>query len=177
MPTVCCKTSSLSFKTGMLSIENILEDCDDVSFRESFVRIGVFLSNKIFPFLTDDCTYVTHSFLWNNVEPIILICHLVLSGNSCEAEGTEVKGFNAITEGEGPWLYVLSQIFRICQNPHLIHPTTGVANITVTLPHLIHPTPGVANITVSLPHLIHPTHGVANITVTLKPDLDHLFIN
>jgi hypothetical protein len=31
----------------MLSIEKILEDCDDVSFRESFVRIGVFLSNKI----------------------------------------------------------------------------------------------------------------------------------
>jgi hypothetical protein len=45
--------------------------------------------------------------------------------------GTEVKCFNA--GGEGPRLYAILQIFRVLQNPHLIHATPRVANVTVTL--------------------------------------------
>jgi hypothetical protein len=41
--------------------------------------------------------------------------------------------FNAIAGGEGPRLYVLEQIFRVLQNPHLIHTTPRVAGVTVTL--------------------------------------------
>ena len=41
--------------------------------------------------------------------------------------------FNAIAGGEGPRLYVLEQIFRVLQNPHLIHTTPRVASVTVTL--------------------------------------------
>jgi hypothetical protein len=47
--------------------------------------------------------------------------------------GTEVKCFNAIAGGEGPRLYAFLQIFRVLQNPHLIHTTLRVASVTVTL--------------------------------------------
>jgi hypothetical protein len=38
---------------------------------------------------------------------------------------------NVIAGGEGPILYVLYQIFRVLQNPHLIH-TTSLGNRTYT---------------------------------------------
>jgi hypothetical protein len=47
--------------------------------------------------------------------------------------GTEVKCFNVIAGGEGPRLYAFLQIFRVLQNPHLIHTTPRVASVTVTL--------------------------------------------
>jgi hypothetical protein len=53
--------------------------------------------------------------------------------NSCVG-GTEVKCFNAIVQGEGSRLYVFYHIFRVFQNPHLIHTTPRVASVTVTLP-------------------------------------------
>ena len=52
--------------------------------------------------------------------------------HSC-LEGREVKCLNANAGGEGPRLYVLYQIFRVLQNPHLIHTTPRVASVTVTL--------------------------------------------
>ena len=53
-------------------------------------------------------------------------------GNSCEA-GRKVKCVNANTWGEARWLYVLWDIFRIFENPHLIHNLPLVAHITLTL--------------------------------------------
>ena len=47
--------------------------------------------------------------------------------------GTEVKCFNAIAGGEGPRLYAFLQIFRVLQNPHLIHTTPRVCSVTVIL--------------------------------------------
>jgi hypothetical protein len=54
--------------------------------------------------------------------------------NSC-VKGREVKCCNAIEGGEGSTcrLYVLLQIFRVLQNPHLIHTTPRVASVTETL--------------------------------------------
>ena len=52
--------------------------------------------------------------------------------NSC-VESREVKCFNVIAGGDGPRLYVLQQIFRILQNPHLIHISPRVASVTETL--------------------------------------------
>ena len=43
------------------------------------------------------------------------------------------SSFNAIAGGEGSRLYVIKEIFRVLQNPHLIHTTPRVASVTVAL--------------------------------------------
>jgi hypothetical protein len=48
-------------------------------------------------------------------------------------KGREIKCFNAIAGGEGPKLYVLQQIFRVLQKPHLSHTTSRLASFTVAL--------------------------------------------
>jgi hypothetical protein len=47
--------------------------------------------------------HTTHCRFWREQWPILLICFLVLSRESC----VEIKCFNAISVGDGPWLYVL----------------------------------------------------------------------
>jgi hypothetical protein len=53
--------------------------------------------------------------------------------NSC-VKGREVKCFNAIAEGEGPWVCVLYQFFRILQNPNLIY-TTACRSSSLLVSH------------------------------------------
>ena len=45
-------------------------------------------------------------------------------------KGRYLKCFNGNAGGDGPRLYVL---FRVLQNPHLIHTTSRVASVTVAL--------------------------------------------
>jgi hypothetical protein len=70
-----------STKQDKYAVNPKLETFCDVSYRELFRRINVFLHNKICPFLRQGiCNYVGHSILWNTIELIILICLLDLMG-------------------------------------------------------------------------------------------------
>ena len=89
-----------------------------------FGRIRVFfLQDKICPFLAQSiCIYVGHSFLWNTVGPIPVIC---------PSRIRRVYNSNV--------LLLLQEerdldcmIFRVLQNPHLIHTIPRVASVTVT---------------------------------------------
>jgi hypothetical protein len=62
--TVCTHRYANCLLKNMSTKDQTLEHVDDISFRELFGRISVFLQNKICPFLAQDiCTYVGHSFL------------------------------------------------------------------------------------------------------------------
>ena len=79
--TVCthryadCLLKNTSTKDNKYVVNQKLEHVDDISFRELFSRISVFLQNKICPFLAQGiCIYVGHSSLWNTAGPTPLIC-------------------------------------------------------------------------------------------------------
>ena len=83
------------------------------NFKEHFGRIRALCFYKIRFAPSQENEFVSTSAFIFMKKLILVICHLVWEGNCC-VEGWEIKSFNAIAWGEGPRLYVLKQIAKIC---------------------------------------------------------------